>query len=63
MILSILRGCWFLQDENKEGGKTSQLPVSGIGKGLTLGNLLKFYFGMVSHGGAKDTQLFGHEWH
>lgn len=52
-----------MQDENKEGGKTSQLPVSGIGKGLTLGNLLKFYFGMVSHGGAKDTQLFGHEWH
>ena len=33
-----------MQDENKEGGKTSQLPVSGIGKGLTLGNVLKFGF-------------------
>lgn len=33
-----------MQDENKEGGKTSQLPVSGIGKGLTLVNMLKFGF-------------------
>lgn len=33
-----------MQDENKEGGKTSQLPVSGIGKGLALGNVLKFGF-------------------
>ena len=63
VILNTFKGRRFLQGENRRARKMSQYLKSSIGKGLTLGNVLKFYFGMVSHRDAKDTQLFGHEWH
>lgn len=63
VILNTFKGRRFLLGENRRVRETSQYLKSSIGKGLTLGNVLKFYFGMVSHRDAKDTQLFGHEWH
>ena len=44
MVLNTFKGIRFLQGENKEARKASQYLKSSIGKGLALGNVLKFGF-------------------